>query len=54
MVATNSLAISTIFGVLAQLFFIVFNTYFNTDLDSHVDAPAASIALFSLLIFTLF
>ncbi|WP_294577665.1 hypothetical protein [uncultured Thomasclavelia sp.] len=54
MMATGSLLISAIFGVLAQLFFIIFNTYFNTELDSHVDAPAASIALFSLIIFTVF
>lgn len=52
--AVDSLLLASVLGILAQIVFILFNTYFNTELDSHVDAPAASIALFSLIIFTVF
>lgn len=54
MVATGSFVISAFFGILSQIIFIVFTNYFNTDLDTHVDGPAAAIAPLSFIIFTLF
>lgn len=50
----NSLLIAVIFGVISQIIFIVFTNYFNVDLDTHVDGPAASIGLCSLVLISLF
>lgn len=49
-VLTQSYLLSIILGIVAQIIFIVFTNYFNTDLDSHVDGPAAAIAPLTCII----
>ncbi len=49
---TGNIFIAVLFGILAQLIFILFTQYFNTDLDTHIDGPAVAIATCSLIIFT--
>lgn len=51
---TGNIFIAVIFGVLAQLIFIVFGLIFNTDCGTHIDPPAAAIAPLSFILFAFF
>ncbi len=51
---SGNVLIAVLFGILSQFIMIVFSAGMNTDMDTHIDPPAVSIATCSLLIFTLF
>lgn len=51
---TGNMGLAVLFGIIAQLIFVVFSDYFNTKLDTHVDGPAVAIAICSAIIFGLF
>lgn len=53
-VQTGSILMAIVFGVLAEIVFQIFGKIYNTDCGTHIDPPAVAIALFSLIIFTLF
>lgn len=48
---TGNLVLAVIFGVIAQLIFIVFSLLFNSNAKTHIDPPAVAILICSLVIF---
>jgi hypothetical protein len=55
MAATGgNVLLSIVFGMIANLIFLLFARYFNEDCDTHIDPPAVAIFACSLVLFTLF
>lgn len=52
--ASGSLVIAVLFGLLAHAVFMVFAAFFNMGCGSHIDPPAVAIGICSLLIFAIF
>ncbi len=52
--ASGSIAAAVLFGMLAQVIFIVFTGFFNLGCGSHLDSPAVAIMVCSLLIRLIF
>ncbi|WP_312693293.1 hypothetical protein [Caproiciproducens sp.] len=53
-VRSGSVLIGILFGVLACIVFELYQNTINTNVDSHIDAPASTIATLSLVIFSIF
>lgn len=51
---TGNILLAVVFGVLAELIFVVFGMIFNTDCGTHIDPPAVAIMTLSFILFTLF
>ncbi len=51
---THSLVFAFVFGIVSHLIFTFFMGVFNDKMETHIDPPAAGIAICSLLIFTIF
>ena len=55
MAATGAnVIVSALFGILANLIYLLFARYFNEECDTHIDPPAVAIAICSLILFTCF
>ena len=55
MAATGAnVVLSIVFGMLANLIYLLFARYFNERCDTHIDPPAVAIEICSLILFTLF
>lgn len=53
-IRSGSIAYGILFGVLACIVFELYQNTINTNVDSHIDAPASTIATLSLVIFSIF
>lgn len=54
MAATGgNVVFATIFGIIANLIYLLFARYFNENCDTHIDPPAVAIAICSLILWTL-
>ncbi len=55
MAATGgNVVVSALFGIVANLIYLLFARYFNENCDTHIDPPAVAIEICSLVLFTLF
>ena len=53
-VRSGNVLIGILFGVLASIVFELYQNTINSNVDSHIDAPACTIATFSLIIFCMY
>lgn len=51
---TGNILLAIIFGIIAQIIFVVFGMIFNTDCGTHIDPPAVAIAICSFILFVFF
>lgn len=54
MLASGNIGIAVLFALLAELIFTLFADFFNMGCGTHIDPPAVSIGLCSLIIFLIF
>ena len=55
MAATGAnVVLSIVFGMIANLIYLLFARYFNEDCGTHIDPPAVAIEICSLILFTCF
>ncbi|MBP3039445.1 hypothetical protein J9303_08090 [Bacillaceae bacterium Marseille-Q3522] len=53
-IRSGDVMLGILFGVLASIVFELYQNIINTNVDSHIDAPACTIATLSLVIFLIF
>ena len=53
-VRSGNVLIGILFGMIASIVFELYQNTINTNVDSHIDAPACTIATLSLVIFSIF
>lgn len=51
---TGNIMLAVIFGIIAELIFVVFGMIFNTDCGTHIDPPAVAIMILSFILFAFF
>ena len=49
----GNVVVSVLFGLLANVFYLLFARYCNENCDTHIDPPAVAIAACSLILWTL-